>query len=64
MNALVVYRDISLPEQNQQNHQVDRICNPVDQNETRVLGFMPKQVHRQRAAEASAQDTDGKQALL
>jgi len=29
-----------------------------------MLGFVPQQVHRQRAAEASAQDTDGEQALL
>ena len=29
-----------------------------------MLGFVPQQVHRQRASEASAQDTDGEQALL
>jgi len=29
-----------------------------------MLGFVPQQVHRQRAAEASTQDTDGEQTLL
>jgi hypothetical protein len=54
----------SLPEQGQQDHEVNCICNPVDQDEARMLGFVPQQVHRQRAAKASTQDTDGEQALL
>jgi hypothetical protein len=29
-----------------------------------MLGFVPQQVHRQRAPEASAQDAEGEQALL
>jgi hypothetical protein len=29
-----------------------------------MLGFVPQQVHRQRASEASTQDTDGEQGLL